>query len=260
MSRQLLARTLVVLASVSIVLALVVGYVRRAAVDSDQFANRATAALRTTACARSSRRGSPTRSSSRTRSDLLAARPIIESVASSRRRQPRVHRACSAPPSATCTGAVFDRDQDTRHADRRRRRHRARARRSRSCARRSPTQVEATGRVELVKRDLGRVSGDLARARRRRPRARARCCWCSRSLLVAGALCCSPDRRRTVVELGIGAAVAGVLLVVAYGVLRSLALDHVDGPESRAAAGAVWDAFLGDLRTAGVDPRRRPAR
>jgi hypothetical protein len=33
-------------------------------------------------------------------------------------------------------------------------------------------------------------------------------------------------------------------------VVRSLAIDGVEGPENRAAAGAVWDAFLGDLRTA----------
>ena len=41
-----------------------------------------------------------------------------------------------------------------------------------------------------------------------------------------------------------------MLLIVAYGVTRSLALDRIDQPEERAAAGAVWDAFLGDLRTA----------
>jgi hypothetical protein len=46
MSREVGARVLVVLASVVMVLALAAGYARRAAVDSDQFANRATAALR----------------------------------------------------------------------------------------------------------------------------------------------------------------------------------------------------------------------
>ena len=75
-------------------------------------------------------------------------------------------------------------------------------------------------------------------------------------MLVAGAMAIAPDRRRTVVELGIGAAVRRGLLVVAYGVARSLALGQVDDPDARAAAGAVWDAFLGDLRTRGVDPRR----
>ena len=32
---------------------------------------------------------------------------------------------------------------------------------------------------------------------------------------------------------------------------RAVVLDRVDEPDERAAAGAVWDAFLGDLRTAG---------
>jgi hypothetical protein len=33
--------------------------------------------------------------------------------------------------------------------------------------------------------------------------------------------------------------------------VRSIAVHHVEGAEDRAAAGAVWDAFLGDLRTLG---------
>ena len=40
------------------------------------------------------------------------------------------------------------------------------------------------------------------------------------------------------------------MLVVAYAITRSIAVDHVDGPDAQAAARAVWDAFLGDLRTA----------
>ena len=79
----------------------------------------------------------------------------------------------------------------------------------------------------------------------------SRCSWsCSRSSLVAGALAVAPDRRQAVVELGVGASVAGVLLVVAYSVARSIAVGHVDGPDEQAAARAVWHAFLGDLRTA----------
>jgi hypothetical protein len=69
-------------------------------------------------------------------------------------------------------------------------------------------------------------------------------------VLVAGAVAVSPDRRRTVVELGIGAAAAGVLLIVAYGVARSALTGRVEGAEEQAAARAVWDALLGDLRTA----------
>ncbi|HEX6652192.1 MAG TPA: hypothetical protein VF072_05575, partial [Thermoleophilaceae bacterium] len=55
--------------------------------------------------------------------------------------------------------------------------------------------------------------------------------------------------RTTVIELGIGLAAVGGLLVVAYSILRGIAVDHVQGPDEQEAAGAVWDAFLGDLRT-----------
>ena len=54
----------------------------RAAVDSDQFANRATAALRGDAVRTRSRTGSPTSIVLAKAGDLIAARPIIESVAS----------------------------------------------------------------------------------------------------------------------------------------------------------------------------------
>ena len=65
-----------------------------------------------------------------------------------------------------------------------------------------------------------------------------------------GALALSTDRRRTVVQLGIGVAVAAIVLIVALGVGRAVVVDAVDGAEARAAVGAIWDAFLGDLRTA----------
>ena len=246
MTRQLLARLLVVLACVTIVLALVVGYVKRAAIDSDQFANRATAALRDDSV-QSLAAERITDEVVKNQENLLAARPIIESIASSvvgsgaftdlfRSAVRDVHRA------------VFDRDQNTvtltvkdvgtvlaaglqqvRPA--------------------LADQVGATERVELVKRDLGSVSGDAVRVADR-IRLLALVLLVLSLLLVAGALTAARDKRQTVVQLGIGTAVASVLLVVVYSVARSLAIDQVDGPENRAAAGAVWDAFLLDLRTA----------
>jgi hypothetical protein len=111
-------------------------------------------------------------------------------------------------------------------------------------------ELESTGRVELVKRDIGSFGADLARAGDR-IRLLAVFLFVLSVLLAAGALAVSPDRRRTVVDLGIGAAAVGVVLVVAYAVVRSLAVGPFEQPQDRAAAGAVWDAFLGDLRTAG---------
>ena len=42
-----------------------------------------------------------------------------------------------------------------------------------------------------------------------------------------------------------------MLLVVALNLVRTAAIDRVDGADEQAAAGAIWDAYLGDLRTAG---------
>ena len=46
-------------------------------------------------------------------------------------------------------------------------------------------------------------------------------------------------------------AAAGVLVLIGYAVARTLALGTVSDPDGRAAAGEVWSAFLGDLRTTG---------
>ena len=82
-ARTITVRALIVLAAVTLVLALVAGYVRRAAVNSDQFANRATAALRDDSV-RSliAERITDDVVLERER-DLIAARPVIQSVASS---------------------------------------------------------------------------------------------------------------------------------------------------------------------------------
>ena len=81
--RHLAARSLVVAASVVLVLALVAGYVRLAAVDSDQFANRATAALRDDSVRSLVAEKITDDVVLEEQRDLLAARPIIQSVASS---------------------------------------------------------------------------------------------------------------------------------------------------------------------------------
>ena len=59
----------------------------------------------------------------------------------------------------------------------------------------------------------------------------------------------APDKRDTIIELGLGVAAAGGVLVVAYAITRSAVVNQLDGPEEQAAARGVWDAFLGDLRT-----------
>ena len=243
----LASRALVVLASCLLVLALVAGYARRAAVDSDQFANRATAALEDD----SVRALIATRITDEVvlarNENLLAVRPIIQSVTAElvgssaftglfRSGVRDVHRTLFERDRDTFTLTVGDVGTVLAEALEQVRPGVA-------------GQVRATERVAVVRRDLGSAGSDLAGVADK-VRILGVLLLVLSLAAALGALALSRNRRRTAVELGVGMAAGGVLLVVALGVLRSLALDSVDGPEARDAAGAVWDAFLGDLRTA----------
>src|SRR5262245_35303494 len=80
--RRIASRVLVALASVSILLALVAAYARQATVDSDQFANRATRALQDDSVRSLIAEKITDEVVLKQEADLVAARPIIESVAS----------------------------------------------------------------------------------------------------------------------------------------------------------------------------------
>ncbi len=246
--RRRLANGLVVLAALVLLVSAVAAYVQRAVGDSGQFADRATAALR----------DDDVRSLLAERitddlilereADLIAARPIIQSAVAGalgtggftalfRAGVRDVHRA------------VFDRSQDTvtlTIADVGTVAGEALERFRPALARR----VSEAGRVEIVRRDLGSFSANAVRVTHR-VRVLALLLLAAGLALVATALAITPDRRRTVVVLGIAVAGAGVLLVAGLAVARLLALDPVDGSAERAAADAIWDAFLGDLRAAG---------
>jgi disulfide bond formation protein DsbB len=179
--------------------------------------------------------------------DLIAARPIIESVASEivggraftnlfRKAVRDLHRALFKRDRNTVTLTMTDVGTVLAAALEQVRPALA-------------NKLESTKRVELVTSNIGSLSATLADIAER-VQLLALFLLVLSLMLVAAALAVSPDRRQTVVDLGVGASVAGVLLVVAYAVTRSIAVEHVEGPDEQAAARAVWDAFLGDLRTA----------
>ena len=246
-ARRGMARALVVAASLVLVLALIAGYVRRAAVDSDQFANRATAALHNDSVRTLIAEEITDQVVLKQESDLIAARPLIESVGlpivgsraftSLFRAAVRdVHRAVFDRSANTVTLTI--RDLGTVLAAALQRFRPALAR-----------KVEAAGRVQLTQARRGE--------RQRRPRARRRQGPPPGALLPllalllvgrrAGGLARPPaDRRRARGRRG----AAGSPVVMLRRIARSVAIGHVQGPEARAAAGAVWDAFLGDLRSA----------
>jgi hypothetical protein len=245
--RQYVALALVVLASAAIVLALVAAYARQAAVDSDQFANRATAALHDESVKSLIAQKVTDEVVLRAEADLIAARPIIESVASEivggraftglfRKAVRDLHRALFKRDRNTVTLTVTDVGIVLAAALEQLRPALA-------------DELRSTERVELVTSDIGSLSATLADISER-VQLLALFLLLLSLALVGGALAISSDRRQTVVQLGVGAAVAGVLLVVAYAVTRSIAVEHAEGPDEQAAARAVFDAFLGDLRTA----------
>jgi hypothetical protein len=244
--RRLAARALVVLASLAIVLALVAAYARQSAVDSDQFANRATAALRDESVRSLVAQKITDEVVLKNQADLIAARPIIESVASEivggraftglwRRAVRDVHRALFKRDRNTVTLTVADVGTVLAAALEHVRPSLAR-------------ELRSTERVEVVKENIGSLSATLANVAER-VQILAILLILLALAFVAGALFVSPDRRGTIIELGLGAAAAGGVLIVAYAIVRSSVVNQLESPDEQAAARGVWDAFLGDLRT-----------
>src|SRR5690242_16581981 len=229
------------LAAIAVAFALVAGYARHAAVNSDQFANRATVALRDDSVRSLIAQKLTDEVVLRNEADLLAARPLIESALAGvvggrafgglfRSAVRDVHRAVFERDQRTVTLTVADVGTVLAAALQRFRPSLAR-------------EVRDVAPVEVVRRrssSLGATLPQYADA----VRVFSILLPLAAIALAAGALWVSPERRRTVTELGVAAAGAGVVVVVALGVARAVALREVDGAEARAAAGAVWDAFL----------------
>jgi len=239
---------LVALACVLLVGAVLAGYARRATFDSDGFANRATAALadenvRTLVADRVTDRLVLANAA-----DLIAARPIIVSAISGvvggsafqslfRRAALDVHRAIFQGDQNTVTLTLAD--VGTVAAAALRKLQPALA-----------DEIESERQTTLVSRDIGAATGDLARLGRDL-RIAAYALAILALLAAAGALALSPDRRETASRLGVGVAIGGLVIVITYTVASAVVLGTLRDPDDRAAAEAVWRAFLGDLRALG---------
>jgi hypothetical protein len=234
------ATGLVVLASVLLAAAALTGYARLALFNSEQFADRASAALEQPAVREAIGERVTDEVVLRNDADLIAARPLIASAVSGlvgggafrslfRRGVLDAHRAIFTGDRDTLTLTRADvgtvvaaalEKLDPELAD----------------------ELDAGERVVLLKRDIGRATGDAVRTGERL-RVLA---WVLAVLTLvagAGAFLISRDRRRTAAQLGIGIAAVGLAIVVAYTVARALLSDD--------AARGVWDAYLGDLRALG---------
>ena len=70
--------------------------------------------------------------------------------------------------------------------------------------------------------------------------------------MVCLALLLSPDRRRTLVGLGLGAVVSGLLGTAIYLVGRGIVVNEFSTPSARTAARAAWSVYLGGLESWGL--------
>jgi len=236
-----------VLASLLLFATALAWYVRVAVLDSDGFANRATAAVQDASVRTLIADRVTDEVVLRHQADLVAARPIISSAISGvvgsgafrsllRRAVLDAHRAVLSRDQntivltlgdvGTLAGAALEKLRPSLAA-----------------------QVRASGAVSLLQRRID-TAGDIARSAQRL-RTLADVLAALALVAAAGALALSPDRRRTIATLGVGAAVGGVTIVVVLIAARAVALGNVGGADERGAAGAVWDAYLSDLRTWG---------
>ncbi|MGC9220719.1 MAG: hypothetical protein ACP5H2_05120 [Solirubrobacteraceae bacterium] len=76
--------------------------------------------------------------------------------------------------------------------------------------------------------------------------------WVLAAALVALALTLSPDRRRTLFRLGVGALIAGVTVVVLYLVGRVAVVGAFSTPATRTLARVAFSVYLGSLERSGL--------
>jgi hypothetical protein len=238
---------LVIVATIALLGALVFGYASTALFDSDSFADRATAALDDEAVQSEVGVLVTDNLVLKASADLVAVRPLIESVVSGivgggafqglfRKAVDDVHRAAFKRDQDSATLTLGDIGEVVRGA------------------------IQAF-RPQLAQQIKAKAGVDIASIK---PPA-----WVAKLaqvadavgilwlillavgvILAAGAMWLSPDRRRTVLQLGVAIAIAGVAGAVALGVGRALVLRGIDESGVRDAIDAVWGIFLDDLRTA----------
>jgi uncharacterized membrane protein HdeD (DUF308 family) len=246
-ARRRLSGGLAALAALLLLATTLAWYVRVAVLDADGFANRATTAVQDASVRSLIADRVTDQVILRHQADLISARPLISSAISRivgggafrsllRRAVLDAHRTVLARDQNTLVltladvGTVAGVALQTLRPD-------------------LAAQLEASGTVELLRRRVA-AAGDLARTSRRLNALAYVLALLTLAAAIA-ALALSPDRRRTVAALGVGATIAGLTIVVGLAVARALVLGQVGGADERAAAGAVWDAYLSGLRTSG---------
>jgi hypothetical protein len=235
-----------VLASVCLIVALLAGYLRTTVLDSEQFADRATSALSEAPVRDLIARQITEQAVLRANRDLIAVRPLVETAAGAvvstgafkglfHTAARDLHRTVFTNDRSTATLTLLDvgvllssaLDQFAPEV-----------------ADQLPVDFSAkldAGETALNSVQLASVAGEIE--------SYAWIFAILTLLLLAGGIALAPRRTRAIVHAGISVAVAGAVLVIAYQIGRGVLLGRFSSPEDGAAAGAIWDAFLLDLRT-----------
>jgi hypothetical protein len=247
-TRPRAATALVVLSAVLLFATAVTAYAWRTLFDSDQFAARAASALQDDRVRQAIGDRITDELVLEADPDLLAARPAIAAV---------VARVVGGDAFASLFrggvrdvhAAVFRQDQDTvtlTLADV----GLVVAAALRALEPQLAAKLEAGRGVTLVTHDLGDAGAELARIAERVRWAAILLALLTLAAM-GGALALGGDRRRTATHLGFALVGAGVAIVAAEAVARAVALGAVPD-DDREVAGAVLDAYLGDLRSGGL--------
>ncbi|HEU4656790.1 MAG TPA: hypothetical protein VFR97_04670 [Capillimicrobium sp.] len=227
------------------VAAIVVGYARTALLDADQFADRATAALREQPVRDLVARKITDKAVLRANRDLVSVRPLIESAAGAiigtsafeglfHAAVRDLHRTAFTRDRNTATLTLVDVGVLVSGA-------------LRTIDRKVARDLPAFD-VKLRPGDVGLDAIDTAQIADRISSVALLLAIAAPALLLAGVLV-APRRRRAIVHAGTGVAIGGAALLIAYQVARGRVLAAFPVPEDEAAASEVWDAFLQDLRT-----------
>ena len=244
-ANSLPVRGLAVTAAILAIAAFVVGYASRALFNPDQFADRAAAALENEAVAGEVGVRIADGLIER-KPNLIAAKPLLESATESIVRG-SVFQGVFRAGVADLHRGFFERDQNTvvltvvdigttvggalQALDPK-----------------LAARVPGAGGAVLVEEDIPSAAATALQA----ANVAEWLPWLLGGLAIAftvGALAMARDRRATARSIGVSILVASVVVLVALALAKALVLAGIDEAANRDAADAIWDAFLGDLRT-----------
>jgi hypothetical protein len=245
-TRRSAAALLAALAALALLVAVVAGYANDAFFDSQEFSERATAALGDDAV----RAEVATRVTDdivlNADRDLVAFRPLIESVVEGvtggsvfqsafRAGVADLHRTIFEQDADTVTLALADLGTVLRGA-------------FEALKPQIAEQIPAAADFEVAEIETPSWVADLVRIADNVFVVELILLGLALGLIV-GALAVDPDRRRTIAILGLAVMIAGVIAVVGLGAAKAYALTRADPGGARDAIGGIWDAFVGDLTT-----------